>query len=81
MKFSEFFQDVNGYSSAARLCFIFGTFGLFALATAQFCGYGELPTTLYIVLATMASGGYIGGKYLDKQEMVDIEDDDTQTPA
>lgn len=62
----EFFEDSTKQGSSARLCFIFGTFGCFSLATAQFCGYGEIPTALYIVLATLASGGYAISKTNDR---------------
>jgi len=75
-KWIEFFEDSEKQASASRLCFIFGTFGLFALATAQFCGYGSIPLALYVTLGTMASGGYLGGKYIDSKDLTSLDTDE-----
>lgn len=81
MRLVELLEDSTGILSTYRFCFIFGTLGLFALATAEFCGYGSLSVSLYGILATMASGGYIAGKYNDRIEATSEYDigNDTDT--
>jgi hypothetical protein len=83
MRIIELLEDDDGELSCYRFCFILGTIGLLALATAQFVGLGSLPTALYAILGTMASGGYLGGKITDRMyatndsEVVDESRDET----
>lgn len=66
-RLKEFLEDDDKQFSCYRLCFLAGVFGLFALAFLQFFGFGSIPTALYAILGTMASGGYLGGKYADSK--------------
>jgi hypothetical protein len=70
----EILEDDDKQLSCYRLCFIGGCIGLFGLATAQFVGIGSLPVALYAILATMASAGYVTGKYNDRMPQTIIPD-------
>ena len=77
MRLVEIFEDDDKQLSCYRVCFITGCVGVFGLAIAQFIGLGAIPIALYGIMATMASGGYVTGKYTDGRTTTITEEDAT----